>query len=73
MGIGYGWRALIAGEMLVAKGGLGDLIFSARTGNQIDRIMAGMIVIGVLYLILDRLILQPFEDATVARWGVLRA
>jgi NitT/TauT family transport system permease protein/taurine transport system permease protein len=73
LGIGYGWRALIAGEMLVANGGLGDLIFSARTGNQINRIMAGMIVIGVLYLILDRLILQPFEDATVAKWGVLRA
>jgi len=73
LGIGYGWRALIAGEMLVAQGGMGDLIFAARTGNQIDRIMAGMIVIGALYLILDQLILQPFEDATVAQWGVLRA
>jgi len=73
LGIGYGWRALIAGEMLVAQGGMGDLIFQARTGNQTNRIMAGMIVIGTLYLVLDRLILQPFEDATVAHWGVLRA
>jgi NitT/TauT family transport system permease protein/taurine transport system permease protein len=73
LGVGYGWRALIAGEMLVAQGGMGDLIFAARTGNQIDRIMAGMIVIGTLYLVLDQLILQPFEDATVAQWGVLRA
>jgi taurine transport system permease protein len=73
LGIGYGWRALIAGEMVVAQGGMGDLIFAARTTNQIDRVMAGMIVIGTLYLVLDRLILQPFEDATVAHWGMLRA
>jgi taurine transport system permease protein len=72
LGLGYGWRALIAGEMVVARGGMGDLIFAARTSNQIDRVMAGMIVIGTLYLVLDRLILQPFEDATVAHWGVLR-
>src|SRR5262249_53971733 len=37
LGMGYGWRALIAAEMLVRQGGLGDLIFGARTFNQIDR------------------------------------
>ncbi|MQB01385.1 MAG: ABC transporter permease subunit [Actinobacteria bacterium] len=73
LGIGYGWRALIAGEMLAAQGGLGDMIFQARTANLIDQIMAGMIVIGCLYLVMDRLILQPIEDVTVGRWGVLRS
>jgi taurine transport system permease protein len=72
LGMGYGWRALIAAEMLVHSGGLGDLIFSARTFNQIDRIIVGMIVIGCLYIIVDRLIVQPIENLTVARWGVLR-
>lgn len=72
LGMGYGWRALIAAEMLVRQGGLGDLIFGARTFNQIDRIIVGMIVIGCLYVIIDRLIVQPIEDMTVARWGVLR-
>jgi taurine transport system permease protein len=72
LGISYGFRALIAGEMVIAQGGMGDLIFAARTGNQIDRVMAGMIVIGVLNLILDRLVLQPLQDLTVGRWGVLR-
>ncbi len=72
LGMGYGWRALIAAEMLVRKGGLGDLIFGARTFGQIDRIMVGMIVIGCLYIVVDRLIIQPIENLTVARWGLLR-
>jgi taurine transport system permease protein len=72
LGMGYGWRALIAAEMLVRQGGLGDLIFGARTFNQIDRIMFGMIVIGVLYIVVDRLLVQPHEAMTLARWGVPR-
>jgi taurine transport system permease protein len=73
LGMGYGWRALIAAEMLVRRGGLGDLIFGARPFGLIDRIMAGMIVIGTLYIIVDRLLIQPIEDLSVARWGMLRA
>ena len=72
LGMGYGWRALIAAEMLVRRGGLGDLIFGARTFSQIDRIMVGMITIGTLYIIVDRLLVQPIETMTLARWGVLR-
>jgi NitT/TauT family transport system permease protein/taurine transport system permease protein len=72
LGMGYGWRALIAAEMLVRKGGLGDLIFGARTFGQIDRIIVGMVAIGCLYLVIDRLIVQPIENVTVARWGMLR-
>src|SRR6266511_2772923 len=72
LGMGYGWRALIAAEMLVRKGGLGDLIFGARTFGQIDRIIIGMIMIGCLYIVVDRLIVQPIENITVARWGMLR-
>ncbi|MBS7700653.1 MULTISPECIES: ABC transporter permease [unclassified Chelatococcus] len=72
LGMGYGWRALIAAEMLIRQGGLGDLIFGARTFGQIDRIISGMIIIGVLYVVVDRLIIQPIENLTFARWGVLR-
>ena len=72
LSMGYGWRALIAAEMLIRQGGLGDLIFGARTFGQIDRIICGMIVIGLLYVAVDRLIIQPIESLTFARWGVLR-
>lgn len=72
LGIGYGWRALIAGEMLVGKSGLGFLIFDARRFHVLDTIMAGMVMIGVLYLVVDRLILASVERLTIERWGVVR-
>ena len=72
LGVGYGWRALIAGEMLVGLGGLGFMIFDARQFHALGQIVAGMILIGLLYLVIDRLILAPVEDATVRRWGVQR-
>jgi hypothetical protein len=31
-----------------------------------------MILIGMLYIIVDRLLVQPLENLTIARWGVLR-
>lgn len=72
LGVGYGWRALIAGEMLVGAGGLGFMIFDARQFHALGQIVAGMVLIGLLYLVIDRLILAPVEDATVRRWGVQR-
>lgn len=73
LGIGYGWRALIAGEMLIGASGIGFMIFDARRFHLIDVILAGMIIIGVLYLIIDRMILAPIERVTVHRWGILRS
>jgi taurine transport system permease protein len=73
LGIGYGWRALIAGEMLIGASGIGFMIFDARRFHLIDVILAGMIIIGALYLIIDRMILAPIERVTVHRWGVLRS
>lgn len=67
-GIGYGWRALIGSEMVVGLGGLGFLIFNARSFGQVDQIIVGMIVIGVLFITIDRLLLGPFERLTVGRW-----
>jgi taurine transport system permease protein len=73
LGIGYGWRALIAGEMLIGASGIGFMIFEARREHLIDVILAGMIVIGVLYLVIDRMILAPVERVTIHRWGILRS
>ncbi len=73
LGIGFGWRALIAGEFVVGGGGLGFLIFQARTAGIIERVMLGMIVLGLLWLLIDRLILRPIEAYTVDRWGMTRS
>lgn len=72
LGIGFGWRALIAGEFVVGGGGLGFFIFDARTAGLIERVMLGMIVLGALWLLIDRLILRPVEEYTSAKWGMVR-
>ena len=72
LGIGFGWRALIAGEFIVGGGGLGFLIFNSRTAGLTERVMLGMIVLGAVWLLIDRLILRPIEEFTSARWGMVR-
>ncbi len=71
VGMGYGWRALIAAEMLVGETGLGFMIFDARKFNLTQRIILGILTIGVLWLMTDRLILKPIEAKTVERWGTI--
>ena len=71
LGIAYGWRALIAAEIVVGTGGLGYLIFKAETFHLTARIIAGMIVIGVLWYATDYFFLRPLEEATIERWGLV--
>ncbi len=71
-GAGYGFRSLIGAEMIAAQSGLGYMIFESRANQLTQRTVAGMITIGVLWLLVDRLYLRPIEKATVERWGLLR-
>jgi len=70
LGLGFGWRALIAAEMVAATQGLGYMIFSAANDLRTDVILAGILVIGVLAFALDALVLAPVERATIMRWGI---
>ena len=72
LGVAYGWRALIASEMLLGLGGIGYMIFKAQANDLTDRILAGMLLIGILWSLMDYLILQPLEETTVRRWGLVR-
>jgi taurine transport system permease protein len=71
-GLGYGWRALIAAEIIVGTSGIGFMMFDARRAGEVSQVFLGMIVLGVLWYALDALILAPFERATVERWGLVR-
>lgn len=71
LGLGYGWRALIAAEILIGQTGLGFMIFDARQFQATERIVLGMIVMGTLWLLTDRLILKPIETETIERWGMV--
>ena len=72
LGLAYGWRALIAAEMLVGADGLGFMIFNAQAFHLTARIMLGMGIIGLLWLIVDYFFLRPLEEATIARWGLVQ-
>jgi len=70
-GLGFGWRALIAAEIIVGTSGIGFLMFDARRAGSVVEIMLGMIVLGVLWYVVDSWVLAPIERATGERWGLV--
>ena len=70
-GLGYGWRALIAAEMIVGTSGVGFMMFDARRAGSVVEILLGMIILGLLWYAVDALILAPIERATGQRWGMV--
>jgi ABC-type nitrate/sulfonate/bicarbonate transport system permease component len=70
-GLGFGWRALIAAELVGAPNGLGQMIFAAAEYHRSDIIIAGCLIIGTIAIAMDRWILAPIERRTVRRWGLI--
>ena len=68
----YGWRALVAAEMIAGTDGLGYMTIEAVKFYATDTILLGMGLIGVLWLAMDRLIFTPLEHRTVVRWGMVQ-
>jgi NitT/TauT family transport system permease protein len=68
------WIAVVGGEMIAASSwGLGWVIFDSKEFLKTDVMIASLIIIGLLGLAFERLIFQPIEQRTVARWGMIRA
>jgi ABC-type nitrate/sulfonate/bicarbonate transport system permease component len=63
IGLGIGWMALVAGELVAAPSGLGYMINNARTLFRSDYILLGMVLIGALGLVLDYLMRQAARFA----------
>jgi taurine transport system permease protein len=70
-GAGFGWRALIAAEIIGASAGLGAMIYQAKEFLRSDVIVAGIIIIGLIGLALDMLVLARIERRTIERWGLV--
>ena len=68
----YGWRALVASEMIAGSNGLGFMTMEAVQWQRTDVIILGMIVIGILWMLLDRTVFTAIERRTVGRWGLLQ-
>ena len=67
--LGVAWLVVVAAEMIAVNSGLGFLIIDARNaGNRYDLVVAGMIIIGVIGLLLDRA-MRSLERVKSFRWG----
>jgi NitT/TauT family transport system permease protein len=72
LGLAQAWRILVGVEMLAAvPWGLGWMIFGAREFLNTDVMLAGVAVIGVVGLALEKLVFQRIERYTVVRWGMM--
>ena len=72
LGLAQAWRVLVAVEMLAAvPWGLGWLIFGAREFLNTDAMMAGVVVIALIGLALEKYVFQKIENYTVVRWGMV--
>ena len=72
LGLAQAWRILVGIEMLAAvPWGLGWMIFGAREFLNTDVMLAGVVVIGIIGLALEKLVFQKLEEYTVMRWGMM--
>jgi NitT/TauT family transport system permease protein len=72
LGLAQAWRILVGVEMLAAvPWGLGWMIFGAREFLNTDVMLAGVAVIAVIGLALEKLVFQRLEQFTVVRWGMM--
>ncbi len=72
LGLAQAWRILVGVEMLAAvPWGLGWLIFGAQEFLNTDVMLAGIAVIAVIGLALEKLVFEPLEAFTVVRWGMM--
>ena len=74
LALGRAWRAVIAGEIFAAtKYGVGFMIYDARTFFDTEAMFAGLIVVGLIGVTLERFLFGFIERRTVERWGVSTA
>ncbi|TXJ57707.1 ABC transporter permease [Brachyspira aalborgi] len=55
IGLGYSFRAIIGAEMIAASSGLGYMILDAQQLSRSDKVIVGIITIGILGYLLDRI------------------
>jgi NitT/TauT family transport system permease protein/sulfonate transport system permease protein len=54
VGLGVGWMCVIAAELIAAQSGLGYMIQLARVMLETEKVIAGMIVIGVIGYVMNQ-------------------
>ncbi|MGE5632554.1 MAG: ABC transporter permease [Caulobacteraceae bacterium] len=71
-GWSFAWRALMAGEMLSAAKGLGQILLMGRDLADINQVVAVMLVIITLGLTVDKFVFGKIESNIRYRWGLIQ-
>ena len=64
VGLGAAWATLVAAELIAAQAGLGYRMQQAQIYYELPTIFVGLIVIGILGLLMDRLLLLAEKKLT---------
>lgn len=67
IGLGVGWMALVAAELVAAPSGLGFLIEDSRNLLFTERVLLGMVLIGLLGFLMDR-VMRAAQRTLVPWW-----
>lgn len=65
---GLSWVVVVAAEMIAGRDGLGFLIWDARNQLRPDLVVVGMVIIGAIGVVIDRLVMRLTRAPSV-RWG----
>jgi len=70
IGWSFAWRSLMAAELIVNAGGLGQLLYIDREHGDADGVLATIFVIIVMGLAVQSLVFEPAERRLRALWGL---
>lgn len=68
---GLSWVVVVAAEMIAGRDGLGFLIWDARNQLRPDLVVVGMVIIGIIGVVIDRILMRLTRLPSV-RWGYER-
>jgi NitT/TauT family transport system permease protein len=72
-GWAFAWRSLIAGEMIFVTLGLGQLLMMGRDLNDINQVVAVMLLIVAIGFVTDALFFRILERSVQRKWGLTPA
>jgi NitT/TauT family transport system permease protein len=72
-GWAFAWRSLISGEMIFVSLGLGQLLMMGRDLNDMNQVIAVMILIVAIGYVVDGLVFRTIERRLQHKWGLAPA
>jgi ABC-type nitrate/sulfonate/bicarbonate transport system permease component len=73
LALARGWIATVAGELVAGtEWGLGWMIYNALQYLKTPTMLVGLVTIGLVGLVIEKIIFEPIEACTVVRWGMVQ-